>query len=127
MSEKNFSRWLMSKLPGDVQRIETTIGRGTPDITWCHEGLEVWIETKVGLKNHIRLRPEQYAWGRRRAAAGGIVLVIAETPERNIFVYRHPLEVRQCSKYMLITSDPDLVIERADRVMVWPLLKEAIY
>lgn len=127
MSEKAFSQWLMSKLPGDAQRIETTIGRGIPDITWCNDGTEVWIETKVGPKNHIRLRPEQYAWGSRRAVAGGVVLVIAETPEKNILVYRHPLEVRNCAQYVLIVSDPDMVISRHDRSVIWPMLRGVIY
>ena len=69
----------------DTQRIESTIGRGIPDITTCHRSTgEIWIEAKAG-PNPLkpRLRPEQYAWAKRRAHFGGRCCVITQDKAHN--------------------------------------------
>lgn len=71
----------------DVQRVENTIGRGIPDITACCPALgEVWIEAKAD-KKRPRLRPEQYAWMKRRAHFGGQCCVVIQDEYREWHVW----------------------------------------
>jgi hypothetical protein len=44
---------------------------GVPDLNYCYNGVEGWIEMKraSGLRCHVE--PEQIAWMERRARAGG--------------------------------------------------------
>lgn len=54
------------------QAIETGMtGRGIPDINYCHEGVEGWLECKQTGGWAVGLRPEQVAWLDRRARARG--------------------------------------------------------
>lgn len=56
------------------QRIETAaIGAGIPDINYCCEGFEGWLELKFVKGWRVDLRPEQHAWINRRIRAGGNV------------------------------------------------------
>jgi hypothetical protein len=61
----------------DIQRIETVTARGVPDINICHNVWgEFWLEAKAG--KHLRplMRPEQWAWMKRRAFFGGRCAVV---------------------------------------------------
>jgi hypothetical protein len=69
---------LRSHLPrADFVGVETSTTRGLPDVNYCLDGAEGWIELKVvrGLK--ISIRPEQVGWMERRLARGGRVLLAA--------------------------------------------------
>lgn len=69
----------------DVQRIESTTGRGIPDITASNHIIgEIWIEAKVGTKP--RLEPEQFAWMMRRSAFGGRCCIIASEGGKKPFL-----------------------------------------
>lgn len=49
--ESNFIKWFLDGIPGTwhAQRIETTTGRGVPDLNLCiGKGQECWIEFKAG-------------------------------------------------------------------------------
>jgi len=71
-----------------IQRIENLVERGSPDINVCHEsGIEVWIELKIGIFPLIR--PEQIAWGRRRARKNGRCFVLSRS-EKKIRIWKHP-------------------------------------
>jgi hypothetical protein len=50
-------------------------GRGIPDMNYCLDGAEGWIEGKQTSGWTVDLRPEQVAWLERRARAGGRVLI----------------------------------------------------
>lgn len=57
--------------------VETSgTGRGVPDLNYCLNGYEGWIECKATDTRAVDLRPEQVAWLERRARAGGRVTVM---------------------------------------------------
>lgn len=108
--EKEFSAWLVKKLPGHVQRVENTVGNGVPDINVCYKEKEYWIETKVAAGAPL-LRKEQYAWGTRRAKEGGIVEVWSyDTDIGCVFVYEFPVTVKKVRRYLRITSGPITIL-----------------
>jgi hypothetical protein len=79
-AEKTFWSLLRGHLPkkSHVQRIETgSTGRGIPDVNFCWQGVEVWIELKIVKGRRVELSPEQVAWMFRRARAGGLCWVMA--------------------------------------------------
>lgn len=79
--ERRFKDWFIRNLPGNwhAQTIETTTGRGVPDVNLSaklpNRNLEMWLELK-GRHRCPLLRPEQFAWLMRRQAAGGVVGVL---------------------------------------------------
>lgn len=114
-SEKQFSAWLMKRLNerGHAQRIETTTSNGVPDINWCVDGKECWIETKIGC-TEILLRKEQYAWGMKRSVHGCNVRVFSYCPKHDaISIYIFPLTVKVKGKYLKIASPPAMLIDRS--------------
>jgi hypothetical protein len=64
-------------IPGaDWQSVETwSTGQGVPDLNYCLDGVEGWIELKQTDANVVDIRPEQIAWAERRTRAGGRVLL----------------------------------------------------
>lgn len=75
--EALFKRWFLFKLPKGwhAQTIETTTGRGVPDLNVCHEGREYWIELKAD-GAIPKIRPEQWAWMTRRMNCLGRCLIL---------------------------------------------------
>ena len=70
--EKDFWNRIANKVPGHVQRIETTIGCGIPDVNACYLGIEAWIELKiVDPVIGILVRTAQWSWHNRRMFHGG--------------------------------------------------------
>ena len=58
------------------QGIETGgTGRGIPDLNYCLDGQEGWIELKSTAAWAVKIEPGQVAWIERRARAGGRVFV----------------------------------------------------
>lgn len=57
------------------QRIETLIGRGTPDLNGCLDGKEFWIENKSTSGWAVKFEDGQVAWHERRCRAGGRTFV----------------------------------------------------
>ena len=78
---KEAALWSLVKqhLPKDAhfQRIETGgTGRGVPDVNYCQQGKEVWIELKSvsGLKSEVS--SFQIAWLYNRVKSGGNCFVL---------------------------------------------------
>lgn len=79
----------MSKIDGGVyaefkkhlkgfhfQRIETGLtGGGVPDVNYCFDGVEGWIENKKTDGWKVTIRPDQCGWISRRVRMGGRVYV----------------------------------------------------
>jgi hypothetical protein len=95
--EKDLSRTLMNrmKLFGHFVRIENMVGVGMPDVSYCIEGHEGFIENKwraswprdpgdVVTLDHFT--PQQRIWIRQRCAAKGRVYVLLEV-ERPVRQY----------------------------------------
>lgn len=80
-AEKNLYRQLRSNLEKygvHLQRVETPVGQGVPDVNYCHRGTEGWLELKSWSRKTERgqfkipsIRPAQIAWLRKRREAGG--------------------------------------------------------
>lgn len=88
--EVDFARLIQKNLPEvHWQRIETGgTGLGIPDLNYCCDGVEGWIELKsVASGWQVGLRPEQVAWLARRERAGGRTFVAVRRIE-SIYLYR---------------------------------------
>ena len=64
------------------QRIENTTGVGVPDINFCLDGVEVWVEdkwtpSKKGARFSHPLTPSQCGWILKRVHSGGSAWVLA--------------------------------------------------
>ncbi|UOF78073.1 vrR-nuC [Caudoviricetes sp.] len=105
--ERQFVNWLVAKLKivADVMKVESTTSRGVPDLNLCLTvGREVWIECKLVVNGRVLIRPEQYAWGHRRASFGGHVFVFAAHPS-GVLIWKYPeVRVDQHGKYLAINS-----------------------
>lgn len=113
MKEREFSRWLCSKLAGIAQRVETTTGPGIPDIWWSGLGSGAcWIETKIVTGQRVLLRKEQYAWMKRAITFGSIVYVIAFEPKNEeLWIYSNKsLIIKPSGKYLSIVNQPAIKI-----------------
>lgn len=60
----------------DWQSVETwSTGRGVPDLNYCYNGIEGWIELKFTTAWAVKIEPGQVAWIERRKRAGGRVFL----------------------------------------------------
>jgi hypothetical protein len=67
-----------SHLPrADFVGVETTTTRGLPDVNYCLDGVEGWIEMKLVRGLRVAIRPEQVGWIERRLARGGRAFLAA--------------------------------------------------
>lgn len=71
------------------QSIETgSTGRGIPDVNYCFEGIEGWIEFKATEGWRVDVRPEQVAWIERRGRAGGRVFLAVRRAQLELWFLR---------------------------------------
>lgn len=74
--------WQLVKpyIPGHYNRVENAAGVGMPDVNFCHEGRESWLELKVARGGHkdplSLLEPEQIIWHMKRVHEQGRVYVM---------------------------------------------------
>lgn len=93
VKESELWRWLRDELTVsyksiDLQRVESgSTSEGIPDVNYCLQGVEGWIELKVAKLTKrppyiitIGLRPAQAFWLARRRRAGGRAWVLAAIP-----------------------------------------------
>lgn len=86
--EQKFYYLIKDHIPGHVNRIENSTGVGIPDVNFCFDGLETWLELKANVNLLVvqdeviqipfgtkRLRDSQLIWHGQRTKAGGRVLV----------------------------------------------------
>lgn len=60
-----------------LQRLESSVGNGVPDVNGCLAGRDFWLELKLVTGNQVKLTPLQAAWLKTRAEAGGRSFVLA--------------------------------------------------
>lgn len=80
-SESDFRKVVSAELRGlgaHVVAIESRTFAGIPDINWCYQGVEGWIELKMVRGHKLRhpLTAQQRNWIRQRKAAGGRVHIL---------------------------------------------------
>ncbi len=91
-AEQKFHSRIRETFDGDLVRIENVAGAGLPDLNWCIDGVEVWIELKIYTRKRVLLRKLQYAWSIRRSRYGGRVYIIAYDEERDMYdLWRFPM------------------------------------
>lgn len=82
--ETRFNHWLGGVWPpGHFCRVEPPPTPGIPDINYCVEGVEGWIELKVLYRGRFPyakrfLRASQRRWMRQRLVVHGRVFVLAK-------------------------------------------------
>lgn len=97
MAEKNLWTWLRPYCPlGHYVRIENgEIGPGTPDVSFCVNGTEGWMELKdarsqtasIPFPNeNVGLHKSQIRWIKDRLAAGGNVWIVARVGKLILFI-----------------------------------------
>lgn len=76
---------------GRVSRIENAAGTGQPDVNIAYQGIEFWVELKVGGGDddkHADIKKSQKAWHMKQWANGGISFIwIYSAQHRLIYVY----------------------------------------
>ena len=81
MRESQFWALIKDKLPGHVERMENPIAKGTPDVNFCFNGVDMWLELKVlDAKGQFKRgdpSPEQLIWHMKRQINGGRCFVVA--------------------------------------------------
>ena len=68
-------------------------GTGAPDMNYCYDGTEGWIEAKACDHWRIKVRPEQVGWVERRLAHGGRVYVAVRRARRELWLF-HGVAIR---------------------------------
>ena len=92
--EKQIWQTIRSKLNDFfIQRIETSIERGIPDVFYCVDGHAGWLEGKYlrspkreKTKLKLKLSIEQIAWHKSYSYNGGLVYLIVKK-DREIFLF----------------------------------------
>ena len=92
--EKQIWQTIRSKLNDFfIQRIETSIERGIPDVHYCVEGVSGWLEGKYlkspkreNTKLKLKLSIEQIAWHKSYSYLGGIVYLIVKK-DKKIYLF----------------------------------------
>jgi hypothetical protein len=106
MKESTVNRYIREGLKGYpilLTRIESSVGNGVPDITYCSKTGHGWIETKYireypkreTTKIKLPLRPEQKLWIKTRGSLGGNVWVLCKIGDV-FFLLTHEQAVRAC-------------------------------
>ena len=73
---------------GHFQPIETgATASGVPDLNYCFEGIEVWIELKIIHGNKMKFRPTQVPWHIRRARFGGSNYILAADCKESLWLW----------------------------------------
>ena len=83
-AEARLWQWLRERLQsGHFTRVESETSPGVPDVNYCVQGSEGWIELKAAKRATGKpfkkrgLRPEQIRWIMTHLAHGGTVWIIA--------------------------------------------------
>ena len=92
--EKQIWQTIRSKLNDFfIQRIETSIERGIPDVHYCVDGVSGWLEGKYlqspkreKTKLKLKLSIEQIAWQKSYSYNGGLVYLIVKK-DKQIYLF----------------------------------------
>ena len=92
--EKQIWQTIRSKLNDFfIQRIETSIERGIPDVHYCVQGVSGWLEGKYlkspkreNTKLKLKLSIEQIAWHKSYSYLGGLVYLIVKK-DKQIYLF----------------------------------------
>ena len=108
--EQKFYQWFRDQCSGmDVMRVENTTMGGVPDVNICSHGQEIWVELKVYVGGRVLIRPDQFAWGHRRAFHKGNCFIVAYHPAAvHVWKFPHIVTIPR-GKYLSVTTKPFVV------------------
>lgn len=138
MSEKNDYQTFLSNVRRGrdrIDRVENMTGDGMPDVNYCIEGVEGWIEFKSPKEpkrdstplfgsNH-RVRQSQMNWHLRQRQAGGVSYILISTDRRWLLI-----DGKQADEINDLTTQQltDIAVWKASRPITdslhWHLLRE---
>ena len=113
--ESKFNKRLQMALKGHYVRIENTLARGTPDVSYTVNAHHHWLELKVYEDGLVKVRPEQLVFAERQKRVMGTYWVLAEREiDKRIDLYRHPFEVEfiDASRRYIIKSQPLFSVDK---------------
>ena len=102
-----------------IQRIETTTGRGVPDISLSHYLLgELWVELKAPAQANT-MRPEQYAWAVLGNRRGRLVLLVSYLDDNEWEIVRPDTDSKiEVKKDGIKFTEPELSVLTEDLAML---------
>lgn len=90
MSEKEFRKWIVMNASKDwmMQTIETSTGTGVPDLFFCVNSCQGWMELKATDSHKCYMRISQWKWFKKLTSRGGFgLLLIKREKLKRIDVY----------------------------------------
>lgn len=140
MSEKNDWKLLRDKMKymkGRWDRMENGVGVGMPDINFCLNGVEGWIEMKSPTEpkhmhtplfgsNH-RISQDQKNWFKRQMDAGGRAFILIGTDKRWMLIHGRHVETLNTLTVIEIMAIAEWLIQRPVRDPgAWNNLREVL-
>ena len=87
MADDGLGGLLRGNLPGHWQRIESGLtGGGIPDMNYCIDGIEGWVENKQTQGWAVRIRPDQIGWIFKRTLNGGRVWIAVRRKHEELWL-----------------------------------------
>ena len=105
--------WALVKpyFPGHVERMENAAAVGTPDVHFCYNASEVWVELKVDILNKNLsilelLRPEQKVWHYKHVINLGKAYVLIRAGSKlTLYKATWPSQNSVACNYVSVWSD----------------------
>jgi hypothetical protein len=90
MADGNLRKLFRSNLKGfDMIAVETgSTDGGVPDLNYCKDGIEGWVEMKRVEHWRVAIRPAQVGWAERRIAHGGRVFMAVRKERNQLWLFR---------------------------------------
>ncbi len=140
MSEKTDWTLIRDKIrrPKDrVDRIENGVGFGTPDVNFCGNGVECWIEMKSPIEpvrlstplfgsNH-KVSQDQKNWMKRQIDAGGRCWFLIGTDKRWMLIHgRHADHINSMTVNTLISLSHWHATKPVKDPIIWQMLRNVL-
>lgn len=111
--------------PCDWTRIENMTGAGVPDVNYCIDGCEGWIELKKSYGLKIKMRSAQVGWAERRIRNGGRVFIAVRWVGRGFMLFPGGAGRRLLTER--ITDVPNLVeYIGGQSAWDWPMIRKIL-
>lgn len=115
MTEANFRSWLVKNAGSGwmMQTIETSTGTGVPDVYFCTQGHQGWLELKnSALLSACYMRVSQWRWFHKLYKRGGVALLLIK---------------RQKLKTIDIYPGSELVSETLQEARTYEIRKDDVF
>lgn len=108
------------------QSVETwSTGRGVPDVNYCVDGCEGWIEFKLTSGDWVKVRPEQVAWLEQRTRAGGRCFLMVRRKTQQLWIFAGS-DARRVMDDGVQSVEPSLMCEGGPAKWPWANILELL-